>query len=155
MEESLTNYEGTLLFVSHDRYFVNKIATCIGEISNKEFMIYEYDYEGYKQEKMRIIERKSAIAEEKREKDVSLSKETYIKKKEEQRADEKAKRDLARMENNILQTENKIIELEKLLNSDSSQWDLTEYNDKYNEYINLKTKIEKMYSELDSLLAGV
>ncbi len=155
LEESLTNYEGTLLFVSHDRYFVNKIATCIGEISNKEFMIYEYDYEGYKQEKMRIIERKSAIAEEKREKDVSLSKETYIKKKEEQRADEKAKRDLARMENNILQTENKIIELEKLLNSDSSQWDLTEYNDKYNEYINLKTKIEKMYSELDSLLAGV
>ena len=155
LEESLLNYQGTLLFVSHDRYFVNKIATCIGEIDNKELMIYEYDYEGYKQEKMRIEEKQSPIAEEKNERAVSLSKETFIKKKEEQRAEEKAKRDLARLENNILGTENKIIELEKLLNTDSSQWDLTEYNDKYNEYIKLKATIEKMYSELNHFSAEV
>lgn len=155
LEESLLNYEGTLLFVSHDRYFVSKIATSIGEISNKKLVIYEYDYEGYKQEKLRITEEQSKMAEEKKEKIVSLNKETYIKKKEEQRAEEKAKRDLAKLESNILDTENKIIELEKMLNTDFSQWDLTQYNDKYNEYIELKTTIENMYSELDRLSAGV
>ncbi len=151
LEESLINYEGTLLFVSHDRYFVDKIATCIGEVENKKFKLYEFDYEGYKQEKQRITENQAADKEEKKEKTVSQNKEIYIKKKEEQRAKEKAKRDLARLENNILETENKIIELEKILNTNSYEGDLNEYNNKYNEYIQLKSEIEKMYNELDYL----
>lgn len=148
LEESLINYEGTILFVSHDRYFVDKIATCIGEIENKEFKMYEFDYEGYKQEKQRIQECKVNI-EEKKEKPVSQNKEIFIKQKEEQRAKEKAIRDLAKLEKNILETENKIIELEKILNTNFDEWDLNEYNIKYNEYVNLKEYIEKLYEELD------
>lgn len=155
LEESLINYEGTLLFVSHDRYFVDKIATCIGEVENKKFKLYEFDYEGYRHEKQRILENQTADIEEKREKTVSQNKEIYIKKKEEQRAKEKAKRDLTRLENNILETENKIIELEKILNTNSYEWDLTEYNNKYNEYIQLKGEIEEMYNELDRLAEEV
>lgn len=155
LEESLINYEGTLLFVSHDRYFVNKIATCIGEIENKKFKLYEFDYEGYKQEKQRIIERQISIHDVKLEKSVSVNKGQYIKEKEEKRAKEKARRDLAKLENNILETENKIIELEKILNTNSDKWDLTEYNNKYNDYIQFKEAIEKMYIELDYLSEGV
>lgn len=155
LEESLINYEGTLLFVSHDRYFVDKIATCIGEVENKKFKLYEFDYEGYKQEKQRVSENQTADKEEKKEKTVSQTKEIYTKKKEEQRAREKAKRDLVKLENNILETENKIIELEKILNTNSDEWDLNEYNSKYDEYIQLKDKIEKMYIELDCLIEGV
>ncbi len=149
LEESLINYEGTLLFVSHDRYFVDKIATCIGEIENKRFKMYEFDYDGFKQEKQRILESQLPYIEEKKEKAASQSKETYIKQKEEQRAKEKAKRDFDKLENNILKTENKIIELEKLLNTNSDEWDLNDYNNKYNEYNKLKEDIEKMYQELD------
>lgn len=155
LEESLINYEGTLLFVSHDRYFVDKIATCIGEIENKKFKLYEFDYEGYKQEKQRIIERQISIHDVKLEKSVSVNKGQYIKEKEEKRAKEKARRDLAKLENNILETENKIIELEKILNTNSDKWDLTEYNNKYNDYIQFKEAIEKMYLELDYLSEGV
>lgn len=154
LEESLINYEGTLLFVSHDRYFINKIATCIGEIENKQFKMYEFDYEGYNQEKQRIMGSQSYI-EEKKEKPSSQNKELFIKQKEEQRAKEKAKRDLDKLENNILETENKIIELEKILNTNLDEWDLDEYNVKYNEYIQLKEEIDKMYIELDSLTEGV
>lgn len=153
LEESLINYEGTLLFVSHDRYFVNKIATCIGEIENKQFKMYEFDYEGYKQEKQRVTESQLNI-EEKKEKPASQNKELFIKQKEEQRAKEKAKRDLAKLENNILETENKIIELEKILNTNADKWNLDEYNVKYNEYIQLKEEIDKMYIELDLLTKG-
>ena len=150
LEENLINYEGTILFVSHDRYFVDKIATCIGEIENKSFQLYDFGYEGYKQEKQRISEKNQNIANEtKSKKPISKNKEMYIKKKEEARAAEKAKRDLKKLENNILETEDKIIELEKMLNTSSAEWDLDEYNNKYNEYIELKEVIEKMYSDLD------
>ena len=153
LEENLINYEGTILFVSHDRYFVDKIATCIGEIQNKSFKIYDFDYDGYKQEKQRIQEKQQAISiEAKTEKPISQNKEIYLKKKEETRAAEKAKRDLQKLENNILETENKIIELEKILNTTSAAWDLDEYNNKYNEYICLKEKIERMYLKLDRFI---
>lgn len=62
---------------------------------------------------------------------------------------------MAKLENNILETENKIIELEKILNTNSDKWDLTEYNNKYNDYIQFKEAIEKMYLELDYLSEGV
>lgn len=149
LEESLINYEGTLLFVSHDRYFVDKIANCIGEIENRKFKLYEFDYEGYKQEKQRIADNQKPKIEEKKEKTISSNKEMFMKQKEEQRAKEKAKRDLNKLENNILETEKKIIEMEKILNTNSDDWDLTEYNNKYNEYIQLKEVIEQLYQELD------
>jgi ATPase subunit of ABC transporter with duplicated ATPase domains len=149
LEESLINYEGTLLFVSHDRYFVDKIANCIGEIENRKFKLYEFDYEGYKQEKQRITDNQKPKIEEKKEKTISSNKEMFMKQKEEQRAKEKAKRDLNKLENNILETEKKIIEMEKILNTNSDDWDLTEYNNKYNEYIQLKEVIEQLYQELD------
>ena len=149
LEESLINYEGTLLFVSHDRYFVDKIATCIGEIENKKFKMYDFDYEGYKQEKLRVLETLALNLDYKKEKTASQNKEAYQIEKELQRAKEKQKRDIEKLENNILETENKIIELEKLLNTSTSEWDINDYNNKYNEYIHLKESIEDMYKELE------
>jgi ATP-binding cassette subfamily F protein 3 len=151
LEESLINYEGTLLFVSHDRYFVDKIATCIGEIENKKFKMYDFDYEGYKQEKQRLNEALAVNLDDKKEKLVSQNKEAFLKEKELQRAKEKHKRDIGKLEDKILETENRIIELEKLLNTFTDNWDLDDYNNKYNEYIRLKDSIEDMYTELEKL----
>ncbi|WP_313370950.1 ATP-binding cassette domain-containing protein, partial [Sedimentibacter sp.] len=152
LEESLINYEGTLLFVSHDRYFVDKISTCIGELENKEFKLYNFDYEGYKQEKQRILERRQTeYAEIKKEKTVSQNKKNMLRKKEEQKAKEKVKRDYIKLENSILETENKIIELENVLNSNSDECDLDKYNNIYNEYTFLKDEIDKMYSDLEKI----
>lgn len=148
LEESLINYDGTILFVSHDRYFVDKIATCIGEIENRKFKTYDFDYESYKNEKQRIDEKEQPSAEAK-QKPVSKNKEMYLRKKEETRAAEKAKRDLARLENSIMDSENRAAELEKILNASSDQWDLGEYNERYNEYEKLKEDIENMYLELE------
>ncbi|MEL7649208.1 MAG: ABC-F type ribosomal protection protein [Sedimentibacter sp.] len=148
LEESLINYDGTILFVSHDRYFVDKIATCIGEIENRKFKTYDFDYESYINEKSRIVE-KEQPSEEAKPKTVSKNKEMYLRKKEETRAAEKAKRDLAKLESSIMDAENKAEELEKILNSSSDQWDLGEYNERYNEYEKLKEDIENMYLELE------
>lgn len=151
LEENLINYDGTILFVSHDRYFVDKIATCIGEIENKCFKVYNFNYEGYKQEKQRVTQMKSdsLFIEDKKEKVITQSKEDYLRKREETKKVEKQKRYLQKLENNIYELENKLIELEEILNTNSANWDLDEYNNKYNEYNKLKEQIELMYMDLE------
>ena len=49
LEESLKVFTGTILFVSHDRYFINKIATSIIEIKNKNIIRYIGNYDDYRE----------------------------------------------------------------------------------------------------------
>ena len=49
LEESLQEFTGTILFVSHDRYFINKIATSIIEIKNKNITRYIGNYDDYRE----------------------------------------------------------------------------------------------------------
>ncbi|WP_075878245.1 ribosomal protection-like ABC-F family protein [Merdibacter massiliensis] len=49
LEESLENYEGTMLFVSHDRYFISKLATSILEIKDGKAVYYALTYDEYMQ----------------------------------------------------------------------------------------------------------
>lgn len=51
LEDYLKNYPGTILFVSHDRYFINSLANRIFEIENKELNIYKGNYDQYLNEK--------------------------------------------------------------------------------------------------------
>ncbi len=56
LEENLLQYEGTVLFISHDRYFVDKMASRIGEIENHHLHVYEGDYQYFKEEKKKYQE---------------------------------------------------------------------------------------------------
>ena len=51
LENYLKTYEGTLIFVSHDRYFINSLATKIYEIENHHLSYYKGNYDYYIQEK--------------------------------------------------------------------------------------------------------
>lgn len=50
LEETLTAFEGTLLFVSHDRYFINKVAGKIMSFENNHLITYPGDYTYYQEE---------------------------------------------------------------------------------------------------------
>lgn len=52
LEESLLKFEGTIIFISHDRYFINKIATKIVKIENKELITYEGNYDSIRIKKV-------------------------------------------------------------------------------------------------------
>lgn len=54
LEESLQNFKGTIIFISHDRYFINKIATKIIAFENKQLITYNGDYGYYVQQKNRV-----------------------------------------------------------------------------------------------------
>lgn len=49
LESALEDFEGTVLFVSHDRYFINKVAKKIFNIENKKIVTYHGDYDYYKE----------------------------------------------------------------------------------------------------------
>ena len=59
LEEALENYEGTILFVSHDRYFINKIANKVFDITEEGYNIYlgNYDYYLEKREQEKIAKK--------------------------------------------------------------------------------------------------
>lgn len=51
LEEAINSYEGTVLYVSHDRYFINKTATRILELVGKKFISYDGNYDYYTEKK--------------------------------------------------------------------------------------------------------
>ncbi len=152
LEEDLINYDGTIIFISHDRYFIDKVATRILEIENKNINIYDWDYEGYKLEKEKLLNIKQAqenqSVEIKNSNKISQSKEDYFKKKEDIKRIEKKKRDLKKLENDIITLEEKIKEHEKLLYSKSLEINLDE---EYKKSLELKSLLDSMYVQLDEM----
>ena len=55
LEESLLAYEGTILFISHDRYFINKIATKIVMIDDKKMITYDGNYDSIKKKSKNVL----------------------------------------------------------------------------------------------------
>lgn len=58
LENALIDFDGTLLFVSHDRYFINRVATHVMELSEKGSTLYlgDYDYYVDKKAEMEVIQ---------------------------------------------------------------------------------------------------
>lgn len=66
LEEILLNYQGTILFVSHDRYFIEKIAKKMFILKDKKFKVYDMDYMEYvdKTQETKVVE---AVVQKKEE----------------------------------------------------------------------------------------
>ena len=109
LEQALQSYDGTLLFVSHDRYFINQLANKIVEIKNDVAQVYEGDYSYYLDEKNKqniVSENESAANNTAAKVDENKNKLSY----QEQKLRDSQKRKLQREVEN---TENKIDKLEK------------------------------------------
>ena len=94
LEAALEDFKGTILFISHDRYFINKIGERVIAIENYKLKSYPGNYDDYKREK----EKASALA-------------PVVKEKKEQ-ADSAAKADAAKLFKKIESIEKEISELE-------------------------------------------
>lgn len=55
LEEALNEYQGTLFFISHDRYFINKLAQRVINIENEKFQQYIGNYDYFKEQKVKNI----------------------------------------------------------------------------------------------------
>ena len=112
LENALIDYEGTLFFVSHDRYFINRIATKVIELSEDGSKLYLGDYDYYL-EKKQEEEELAALLEEKEEVvTVSKGKQNFQQSKEQQRVLRNLQRQVEAIEEQLAELDQKIEALE-------------------------------------------
>jgi len=134
LEEALQEYEGTVLVVSHDRYFLDKIVSKIAELTTQGLLLYEGDYTGFKEYKQ---QEEMAVAPIERNLKPSYQ-------------DQQETRNVAREKKRLKQLELEIEELELLLLSLEGDLALADTN--YELAMQLHEECEKVMKRRDSVL---
>ncbi|SDQ07242.1 ABC-F family ATP-binding cassette domain-containing protein [Streptococcus equinus] len=109
LEDALIDFDGTLLFVSHDRYFINRVATKVLEISEEGSTLYLGDYDYYLEKKAELEELARMKAEEAQEKTTVVVEKAPANDYQAQKANQKELRKLTRR---ITEIENQLEEIE-------------------------------------------
>lgn len=112
LEEALEGYPGTILFVSHDRYFINKTATRVLELSDSGVSSYLGNYDYYIFKKSEREQQESRRARTEPLKVESAEKKQYLQKKEEERQKRMHRRRVEDLEQAIANLEEDISRLE-------------------------------------------
>lgn len=114
LENALIDYEGTLLFVSHDRYFINRIATKVIELSPEGSRLFLGDYDYYLEKKKEEEEIAALLAAENNDTPVVISagKENFQKSKEQQKLLRSLQRKVGDVEQRMSETDEIIDQLE-------------------------------------------
>lgn len=115
LENALIDFPGTLLFVSHDRYFINRVATKVIELSTAGAHEYLGDYDYYVEKKNEMLERaelESAEKDEPVKKQVAQEKLNYLEEKERKKLERQRLRKIEELEINIAELEEVISALE-------------------------------------------
>ncbi|MUV38519.1 ABC transporter F family member [Lentibacillus sp. JNUCC-1] len=106
LEAALTDFPGTIIFVSHDRYFINKITDRIVEMTKEEATVYLGDYDYYLEKKQEEAEIEALEAsEEKSKTPASVNRLNFEEEKKRQREERKKERRIAELESQIEQFE--------------------------------------------------
>ncbi len=108
LEDALNNYTGTILYVSHDRYFINRTATRILELCGKEFYNYVGNYDYYLEKKITPTE--EAVLTDNTPTESKLD---WKSQKEEQAKQRKRENDLRKCEDMIADLEEKLAAIDE------------------------------------------
>lgn len=152
LEKALLDYEGTLIFVSHDRYLLNKVPSRIVEIKRDGAEIYQGNYDYYK-------ERSTALANElelKRQAEKAMKLEnqpekknetSFYRSKEQRRLDTKRKQRFKEVEKLISEYETQIEALELDMADEKIYSDYVLMNEKCEQLEKCKTELDELYEE--------
>src|SRR6056297_2533759 len=153
LEETLGEYEGTIIFVSHDRYFINKVADRIAEIENKKINVFNGDYDYYKMKKAEILEIEAERRKKEKEEEENSQK-TEEKVKEQKFLSKNQRRMLERekekLEKEIENIENVIMEIEVSMNENKR--DGQKLKDLYLEKETYDKRLEKMLERWEEII---
>lgn len=142
LENALLDYDGTLLFVSHDRYFINRIATKVLEISETGSTLYLGDYDYYLEKKAELEELARLQEEEKSEQPAETLQNNYHLQKENQKEIRKLQRRLQEVENQLEEVDQSIVEIENRMQSTNDPGQL----------IDDQKELDLLYQKQESLM---
>lgn len=143
LEQALQNFEGTLLFVSHDRYFINELANNIFHITQNGNELFRGDYQYY----LEKLEQREAISryeqEDLQSTETPKDDQYYANQKQLKKEKRKLERQLEEIENNISTYEEQISDYEHQLTLPEIFNDI----EKSNEINNLRVEAERLLEE--------
>lgn len=151
LEDALNQYTGTVLYVSHDRYFINKTATRILDLTNQTLMNYLGNYDYYLEKKDTIGNKITPITETPTVETSSNSKAGWLAQKEEQAKIRKRQNDLAKTEEEIHKLETRDKEIDNLLVLEEIYTNPPELMKLNHEKQELKKTLETLYEKWEEL----
>ena len=154
LENALNNYTGTVLFVSHDRYFINAAATRIIELSNKTVVNYIGNYDYYL-EKRDILSAKPintvSSADIEHAKKAADSKASWQEEKVKQAQLKKIKNELKRTEERIANIEERIDKLDNMYADPAISSNTAKLMEIHTEKEELSKELDKLYDRWGEL----
>jgi len=123
LENALIDFDGTLLFVSHDRYFINRVATHVLELSENGSTLYLGDYDYYVEKKAELATSKEVKLEAINQEKESSSLNDYQAQKETQKELRKLMKQVENLETEIeeLETQAQAISEQMLTSNDADE----------------------------------
>lgn len=161
LEDAVNCYEGTVFYISHDRYFINRTAEKILELTREGVVQYAGNYDYYLEKK---AERERNEAEKLREnpqaaqplkaapQPASDTKNDWLRQKEQQAAERKLANKIARIESEIEETEAAIAKADADMAAASS--DYTKAQEIFEQKTALEEKLETLYASWEELHEG-
>ncbi len=140
LEDTLSGYEGTMLIISHDRYFINKLATRILALNKDGFKEYIGDYDYYLE---RISSDDNSKKEFKQNKKAEKKPNDYVLEKQKRARERKLKNDIMKAEKLIESLDAEIAGLNEKLQSDEVVSD-------YEKLTEITAELEEKHKELEN-----
>ena len=159
LEDALNGYEGTILYVSHDRYFINRTAHRILDLTEGQFISYVGNYDYYLEKHdtvMAAIEAStpqsadadSAVAAKAAESEVKLD---WKAQKEEQARLRKKENDLKKCEEKIAELEARISEIDTEMSDPAIGTQVAKLQELTKEQTSCQEQLEKLYEQWEEL----
>lgn len=161
LEQALNDYEGTVLYVSHDRYFVNQTATRILDLYNKQFYSFAGNYDYYLEKKDGVEQPSGAVqpngqtttagANTDAAESASDSKLSWQQQKEEQALKRKKENRLRKCEDDIAALEDEIAQLNEQMADPVIATDVAKLQELSKKQTALQETLEQRYEEWEEL----
>lgn len=138
LEDALNQFEGTIFFISHDRYFINKVATRVIELTSTKGISYDGNYDTYLNHK--------SVAKPLKKENVD-----YLDMKQQNALYRKQQNKIKKIETNISILETKINTLTEQLHSEEVLNDYQKYNQINDEISELENQLNTLMEEWEAL----
>lgn len=159
LEDALNGYEGTILYVSHDRYFINRTAHRILDLTEGQFVSYVGNYDYYLEKHDTVMAAIEASAPQNTDADntaAAKAAESEVKldwkaQKEEQARLRKKENDLKKCEEKIAELEARISEIDTEMSDPAIGTQVAKLQELTKEQTTCQEQLEKLYEQWEEL----
>ncbi len=152
LERALKEFDGTVVFVSHDRYFISAVADGIAEIENGKLNFYDCGYSEYEERKAAAQKLAADAAREREREEYSKQKSASYRSARERAEEAKRKERIKAVEADICRVEAQISELEARLSDPTVSADYNKLKPVLDGLEEARARQEKLYAEYETLI---